>query len=231
VSGIQNTILHELREMMEPVFSQVSPGYGPLRTIALHRAANSFATAVLLPGEEFAKRVRETGFDPVALSKRYAKSCSQVLLRMGEVMRGQVFFYAALYERTGGAESDWKVTYWTGSQNEDCPEANLHGAGRVLPRKGHCVIPGSPVDMAIRTGKTHLVEHIALPGVSGDDGLTAIAQPVPVPEGGPGKVALVIMLASDAEKLAPQVKRTRPLAIDRLDLFISGKEPRYEHGS
>lgn len=229
VSGIQNTILHELREMMEPVFSQVSPGYEPLRTLALHRAANSFATAVLLPAEEFEKRVRETGFDPVALSRRYAKSCSQVLLRMGEVMRGRAFFYAALYEQADGTGPDWKVAYRTGSQNETDRGANLHGAGRVLPRKGHSVVPGSPVDMAIRTGRAHFVEHIALPGVSGNDGLAAIARPVPVPEGRPGQIALVMVLASEAGKLAPQVGRARPLAVDRLDLFISGKESRYEH--
>jgi len=227
LSGIQNTILHEFREMMEPVLAQISPNYEPLRTLALHRAANSFATAVLLPRDQFEERVRKTGFDVMALSNLYSKSCSQVLLRMGEVMHGHVFFYAALYEQAAGTKPDWRVAYWTGSYNEDSPEANLHGAGRLFPKKGHPVIPGSPVDMAIKTGRTHFVEHIALPGVSGDDGLTAIAQPLAKP----GKVALVMMLRSDAHKLEPQVERTKPVAINRLRMFTMGKESRYEYGS
>ena len=231
VSGIQNTILHEFREMMEPVLAELSPNYESLRTLALHRAANSFATAVLLPREDFAKGVRKTGFDVIALSKLYAKSCSQVLLRMGEVMHGRIFFYAALYEQVAGTESDWRVTYWTGSYNEDCPEANLHGAGRLFPKKGHPVIPSSPVDMAIKTGRTHFVEHIALLSGDTDDGLAAIAQPLALPEGRPGKVALVMMLKSDAQKLEPQIERTKPVVINRLPMFTTGKESRYEYGS
>jgi hypothetical protein len=40
VSGIENTILHEIREMMEPHFAVVCPSYEPLDNGARHIAAN-----------------------------------------------------------------------------------------------------------------------------------------------------------------------------------------------
>ena len=57
VSGIENTILHEFREMIEPIFAEVCPGYEPLRTLAVHLAANRFASSVLLPMESFVAKV------------------------------------------------------------------------------------------------------------------------------------------------------------------------------
>jgi len=86
-SGLENTILHEMREMMERIFPEVCPGYRPLRTLATHLAANRFATAVLLPRESFESKMYETGLDVVALANFYQKSCSQVLLRMGRCFR------------------------------------------------------------------------------------------------------------------------------------------------
>jgi len=229
ISGIENTILHEFREMIEPVFTDTCPDYEPLRTIALHLAANSFATAVLLPRDEFEEKIYETGFDVIALSSLYSKSCSQVLLRMGEVMHGRIFFYAALYEKDNSAESDWRVTYWTGSYNEDCPEANVYGTDKLFPRKGHQVMPGSPVAMVIKTGKTHLIEHITLSEDTEDSGLTAIAQPLALPGAKSSKVALIVMLKSDGQKLKPQVERTKPLVIEKLRVSTIGKEFKYEY--
>ena len=231
VSGIENTILHELREMIEPVFVEVCPDYEPLRTIAIHRAANSFATAVLLPRAEFERKVYETGFDVIALSKLYSKSCSQVLLRMGEVLRGKIFFYAALYEKDENAETDWSVTYWTGSNNEDCPEANAYGANGFFPRKGHKVVSGSPVDMAIKTGKTHLIEQITLSDNIDDDSLVAIAQPMMLPASKPGKITIIMMLKSDSRNLEPQIAKSNPVVIEKVRISISEKEFRYEYGS
>ena len=99
VSGIENTILHEIREMMEPHFAEVCPSYKPLDDSACHIAANRFASAVLLPSESFINKAYKTGLDVFELAEYYEKSCSQVLLRMGEVLNGQHFFYSALYER------------------------------------------------------------------------------------------------------------------------------------
>ena len=231
LSGIENTILHELREMIEPIFTDVCPGYEPLRTIAIHRAANSFATAVLLPKAEFEEKVYETGFDVIALSEIYSKSCSQVLLRMGEVIRGKLFFYAALYEQDETTGTDWRVNYWTGSHNEDIPEANVYGADGFFPKKGREVAAGSPVDKVIQTGKTHLLKHITFSEDVDDGGLVAIVQPMILPVSKTGKIAMIMMLKSDSRNLEPQIVKSNPVVIEKVRISISGKEFRYEYGS
>ena len=231
VSGIENTILHELREMIEPIFTEVCPGYEPLRTIAIHLAANSFATAVLLPKADFEEKVYETGFDVIALSELYSKSCSQVLLRMGEVLRGKLFFYAALYEKGEGNEVGWRVTYWTGSNNEDCPDINVYVPDGFFPKKGHKVVSGSLVDRAIKTGKTQFAELVTPSDDMDDCGLTAIAQPLLLPESISSKTALIVMLDSDGRKLQPQVEKTNAAVIQRLRISPTGKEFNYEYGT
>src|SRR3972149_3726571 len=123
ISGIQNTILHEIREIMEGIFPAVCRDYSPLKTSAKHYAANKFATAVLLPEKSFTRKVYETGFDVIGLANFYSKSCSQVLLRIGEVLQGKLFFYAGLYEPD--TDNNWRVTYWTGGNNHHDPEANV----------------------------------------------------------------------------------------------------------
>lgn len=216
-SGIENTILHEFREMIEPVFAELCPDYEPLRTIAVHQAANRFATAVLLPKESFRDKVYETGMDVVTLSKYYYKSCSQVLLRMGEVLYGKLFFYGALYENTEQDKSDWKVTYWTGSCNEEFPEANIniYSLDGFFPRRGRKINPDSLADRAVKTGKTHLVEHVTLIDETEDNGLTAIAQPLLLAPDKLDKVALIALLKADAAKLAPQIEKTDPVVIEK----------------
>jgi hypothetical protein len=214
ISGIENTILHEFREMIEPVFIEICPAYEPLRTIALHLAANRFATAVLLPRDEFEQKVYETGFDVIALSGIYSKSCSQVLLRMGEVLHGRIFFYAALYENQSPNSTDWKVTCWTCGRNEECPEANVSGLYDFFPKKGHPVVPGSLVETTIKTGKPHMIRHITIVDEIEEDGLTAISQPLFLPEPALSKVALVVSLQSESEKLHPQVRRLKPTVLE-----------------
>ncbi len=211
-SGIENTVLHEFREMIEPVFAELCTDYNPLRTNAVHLAANKFATAVLLPKDEFQDRVYETGFDVIALSKLYSKSCSQVLLRMGEVLQGSVFLYSSLYEQ--GPELDnWTLTYWTGSANNNDPEANVYGAEGLFPRKGRTVLPGSLVDMVITTKKPHLVSRITILDSRDDDGLTAMATPLVI-RGSLFKIALVVLLGNNRNLLVPQIERTSPTIIE-----------------
>lgn len=214
ISGIENTILHELREMMEPIFAGLCADYEPLRTLAVHLAANRFATSVLLPREAFRAKAYETGLDIIALARFYSKSCSQALLRMGEVLEGRLFFYAALYENTPQMEPGWKVTYWTRGWNEEYPEANVYGIDELFPRRGHSVIPGSLVDMTIGTGKSHLVRRITLLDDMEDDGLIAIAQPLMLPRVKPAKVGLVVLLQGDGRLLEPQIERTRPVVVE-----------------
>ena len=213
VSGTENTILHEIREMMETLFAEVNPNYMPLRTIARHIAANKFASAVLLPEESFRGRVYETGLDIIALARLYSKSCSQVLLRMGEVLLGRLFFYAALYE-AGPGENEWKVNYWTVSYNDDDLEANFHDRGGFFPRKGKHVIPGSLVDMAINNRKAHLARRITMLDDGIGEGLTAIASPLIDRNYGATKVALVVLLDQSGELLTPQIRRLKPAIVE-----------------
>jgi hypothetical protein len=213
VSGIENTILHEIREIMESVFTEVCPRYEPLRTIAVHTAANRFASAVLLPKDEFRAKVYETGLDVIALANLYRKSCSQVLLRMGEVLQGKLFFYGALYEKYDTVDPDWRVTFWTQSRNDDIPEANVSGLYDFFPRKGHEVVSGSLVDRAIKSRKPCMVNVITLLDSMDDDGLTAIAQPLLRP-GRPGKVALIVLLKEDSSKLQTQIELTKPVTVE-----------------
>jgi len=212
-SGIENTILHETREMMERIFAKVCPGYRPLGRTATHLAANRFATAVLLPRKSFESKMYETGLDVIALADFHQKSCSQVLLRMGEVLQGRLFFYGALYELGLDVEPDWMVTYWTRSWNEEFPDANVHGIESLYPRKGHQVIPGSLVSRVIEKGKPYFVRRITLLDDDDEECLTAIAQPYAPWEDITTKVALVVILGQDCELLRPQLERTRPIAI------------------
>ena len=213
-SGIENTILHETREMMERVFPGVCPSYRPLQTLATHLAANRFATAVLLPRKSFESKMYETGLDVIALADFHQKSCSQVLLRMGEVLQGRLFFYGALYELGLDVEPDWTVTYWTRNWNEELPEANVHGVEGLFPRKGHQVIPGSLVSRVILEGRPYFVRRITLLDDDDEEGLTAITQPY-APWGNiTTKVALVVILGQDSELLRPQLERNTPIVIE-----------------
>ncbi|APH11880.1 hypothetical protein ASJ33_01285 [Dehalococcoides mccartyi] len=211
-SGIENTVLHEFREMIEPVFAELYTDYSPLRTNAVHMAANKFATAVLLPKEEFRDKVYELGFDVIALSKLYSKSCSQVLLRMGEVIQGSVFLYSALYE-PGPEVDSWIVSYWTGSANNDDPDANVYGADGLFPRKGRSVAPGSIIDMVIKTKKPHMVRRITILDTREDDGLVAIARPLVI-AGDLVKVVLVVVLAHSIGLLQPQIDHNNPVEVE-----------------
>jgi hypothetical protein len=210
VSGIQNTILHEIREMMETMFAEVQPGYAPLRTSARHIAANRFAAAVLLPASDFQKKIYDTGLNVAELSRIYSKSCSQVLLRMGEVLQGNLFMYAALYEPN--AEGDWQVTYWTGCSNDSYPDANVYGLDGLFPRRGRPVTPGSLVDMAIKKGKPHIA-HITLTDDIDDEGLAAIARPLMI-SGKVAKTALVVLLGRNLDLFQPQINRSNPVSVE-----------------
>jgi len=210
VSGMQNTILHEIREIMEGVFPSLCPDYKPLKTSAKHYAANKFAAAVLLPEENFTRKIYKTGFDVIELANSYSKSCSQVLLRIGEVLQGKLFFYAGMYEPN--AEGKWRVTYWTGSSNHIDAEANVSGLENFFPRKNNTVAPGSLVDMTIREAKPHFVEQITLLDDT-DDGLVAIANPLMIQDS-PTKVVLTVLLSNNKRLLLPQIERINPIVVE-----------------
>jgi len=212
VSGVENTILHEIREMMEPHFLELCPSYAPLDDSALHIAANRFASAVLLPRESFTRKVYETGLDVFELAGYYAKSCSQVLLRMGEVLSGQRFFYGALYERDSGRDV-WSLNYCTLSPSL-FPEPNFGELGAFFPTKGTEVSPGSLVDMAIKGRGPYLARILTLlDGLPREgqarEGLVALARPL-LTSGVPTRIALMVVLGRNRNLLEPQINRIMP---------------------
>jgi hypothetical protein len=220
VSGIANTLLHEMREMMEPLFAEASPGYQPMDSDRVHIAANKFASAVLLPKTEFADRMYRTGLDVFALAAHYRKSAAQVLLRMGEVMDGYHFFYGGLYER------DWRLDLWSLKYRTSVPSPfplpNVDELGSFFPRKGAPVEPGSFVDMAIRGRKPYMQQIFTMLDVfleqKGEppDGLIVLARPLVV-SGEPAKVGLTALFWQDRALLRPQLKRIDPEVVRIID--------------
>ena len=224
-SGIENTILHELREMMETVFVQTEPGYEPLRTSARHIAANRFASAVLLPGGEFRERAYQTGFDVISLSGTYSKSCSQILLRMGEVLQGRLFFYGALYEPDDAEGKEWAVTYWSGSLNGET-KPSIFGINGPFPKKGKRALPGSLVDKAVKTKMPYLSGKITLNHAwsFSDERLIALVQPMVDTGAEVEKVALIIMKSSDSHLLQPQIDAIKPISLEGVPASLGGKD-------
>ena len=62
-------------------------------------------------------------------------------------------------------------------------------------------------------------------------GLVAVAQPLKLPASKPDKIAFIMMLKSDSRNLEPQIEKTNPVIIERVQISISGKEFRYEYGT
>jgi hypothetical protein len=100
VSGIQNTILHEIREIMEGIFPSICRDYQPLKTSAKHYAANKFATAVLLPERSFTKKVYETGFDVIELANIIRKAAPRYCYESEKYYRGNCFSIPVCTSRT-----------------------------------------------------------------------------------------------------------------------------------
>jgi len=207
-SGQENTILHEFRELMEHVIAELCPTYQPLRTTAVHNAANRFAAAVLLPSQEFKKNAYETGFDIVALSELYWKSYPQVIIRIAEVLQGEMFYYGALYELLDGLPVQYVLTYWSASSRE----ADFSLPGRLFPRKGRAVVLGSLVDEAIWRKAPCLVKRVITSQLESDNDLIALAQPILVDDI-VAKVALVVVLYQDRDVLEPQIERLSPVVV------------------
>ena len=107
-SGLENTILHEMREMMERIFPEVCPGYNPLRTLATHLAANRFATAVLLPRNSFETRCMKPGLMSslwLIFTRKAARRCCCAwgrCFKTGSSSTGRSMSLASMLSRTGG---------------------------------------------------------------------------------------------------------------------------------
>ncbi len=211
-SGKENTILHEMREIMETYFAELQYGYAPLRTSAVHNEANRFAGAVLLPYEQFKRKVLETGLDVLALCDLYSKSCSQIIIRMAEVLRGDMFFYGALYQLQKDYDSQYVLTCWSASARDD----SLLLPSHLFPRRGHSIIAESAVDAALKRKKPCLVDRIVISADNVDSDITAMAQPIML-NGIVSHVVLTAILRQDRNIFEAQIERIQPFTIARFD--------------
>lgn len=212
-SGIQNTLLHEFREMLDPRLADVFPKYRLLSPQAAHRAANLFASAVLLPSSDFIRDIYQTGFDVAALSKIYSKSSSQVLLRMGEVLKGKLFFYGALYEKEIQESDRWQLTYRSLTNNGY--QISISG---LFPRKESKAKTGSLIETCAQTSKPHIVEYVIKRG-GAEINLVSLAQPLLI-DRSVNKVAMVTLLHQDIDCLKPQVDHASPVKLKTIRLNI-----------
>jgi len=211
-SGKENTILHEIRELMETHFADLQPDYSPLRTSAVHNEANRFAGAVLLPREEFKRMALKTGLDARALADHYSKSYAQMIIRIAEVMQRDMFYYGALYEQCNGHRSSPEVTCWSASSPDDsvCVPATL------FPRRGRIAADGSIVDHVYQDTKPYLVNEVIVSEESSDNNLIAIAQPI-ISDSGLAKILLVAVLLQDRDAIEPQIEQLNPMTIEKLE--------------
>ena len=210
-SGIQNTILHEIREIMESILIKVYPAHRPLRTRALHIAANHFAAAFLLPENYFLQDIYNTGFDILDLARMYSKSCAQILLRMGEVLRGKEFFYGALYAPETELNDKWTVNYCTQSARFDNSLSYWYRMNGYLPKKGRGIKSGSFIEQTIKTGKSHLIAYQIKEGEN--NSLVILSQPQLINKT-VSKIVVVIVPEENQDLLVPQIERLKPVKLD-----------------
>jgi hypothetical protein len=166
--------------------------------------------------------VCETGLDVFELAEYYAKSLSQVLLRMGEVLNGKHFFYGALYDRDS-KQGSWSVNYCTLSPTL-FPDPDLTELGAFFPAKGTAVAPSSVVDMAIKERKPHLVRLLTIfdafpQGDMAMEGLVALSRPLLMSDV-PTKVALMVVLGRERNLLGPQISRIKPEIVKQSHLNL-----------
>jgi len=214
--GIQNTILHELREIMEPFLGEVCSAYRPLDKNGAHIAANHFASAVLLPQEDFLDQAYQTGFDVIALAQLYNKSCAQVLLRMGEVLEGKLPFCGNLYEPHPERPDCWVASYAAcTAKHPDHGIGWLQLDGFFLP-KGRLVKRGSLVEKTIRNGQPHSLIYRFLSGEVEQGSWLILTQPQLFNKA-LSRVAAVMLPAPNQDLLEPQIESIQPIFLEPIE--------------
>ncbi len=203
----EHTVLHETYEIICETLSGLHPGSPPIGNVC--READRFAAAVLMQPGPFAAYARATGFDVVALQKRYGRAYASVTLRLGEVMRDQPLV-AVLYERKEqGEPSAWaeppapgalrvKVAVWT--PGFGALDSRLLGGLRGgMPRHGTPPSHGSAAERVALTGRAAYAEESAI----------AIAARPVFWHGRLAKVAVAAVPHRDRSALQPQLANAR----------------------
>ena len=197
----EHTVLHETYEIiLDALISLRGIPVSPRRSIC--READRFAAAVLMQPEPFAAYAAATGFDVVALQRRYRRSYASVTLRLAEVMRRQPLF-AVLYEAPRNAQAQSPaalcatvVARTPGFGSRRSPF--LTGPQSILPWRGAPPPAGSAAEQAVCTGTPIYVESVGAQGVA-----LAVR---PVRWGGQvAKIAVVAVPYRDRSVLLPQV--------------------------
>ena len=194
----EHTVLHETYEIICETLSGLHPGSPPVGNVC--READRFAAAVLMQPGPFAAYARATGFDVVALQKRYGRAYASVTLRLGEVMRDQPLL-AVLYER--GEEGE--PSAWT---EPPVPDAFRIKVAARTPGFGPL---GSPLLGSARTGTPpppgSAAERVAFTSQAAytEEGDVAIAARPVFWHGRLAKVAVVAVPHRDRSALRPQL--------------------------
>ncbi len=194
----EHTVLHETYEIICETLSGLHPGSPPVGNVC--READRFAAAVLMQPGPFAAYAKATGFDVVALQKRYGRAYASVTLRLGEVMRDQPLL-AVLYERAEiGEPSAWakplapgafRVTVAARTPGFVTMDAPLLGN----PRTGMLPSPDSTAERVALTGRATYAE----------EGEVAVAARPVLWHGRLAKVAVAAVPHRDRSMLLPQL--------------------------
>ena len=189
-----------------------TPPPRPPRTVCVE--ANRFAAAVLLQPDAFSLFARASGYDVLALQKRYGCSYASATLRLAEVMRRQPLM-AVLYEREekgeiAGWDSQPPPSRFMASVVVRTPGFGMRDSHLLCgerggrPRKTKSVSHGSLAHRVLLTGGAAYAERE--PGRNGNGAgpsdLAVVARPVP----------LVRTAGQDRPGRRPLPRPRRPLA-------------------
>ena len=198
----EHTVLHETYEIICETLGGLHPSSPPAGNVC--READRFAAAVLMQPGPFAAYARATGFDVVALQKRYRRAYASVTLRLGEVMRDQPLV-AVLYERSEkGDSSVWAEPPAPGAFRVKVA-ARTPGFGTTGSRLrgGSPPSPGSVAEHVALTGRAaYAEERVAASG--GEEAMAVAARPV-FWHGRLSKVAVVAVPHQTRAVLLPQL--------------------------
>ena len=221
-----HTVLHETYEIVCETLSDMEFDTPPPRIVCAE--ANRFAAAALLQPNSFSPLARASGFDVLALQKRYGCSYATAALRLGEVVRRQPLM-AVLYER----EEEGEIPGWDiqppPSRFKATVVARTPGfgarAGRLLcgerggrPRKDKSVSTGSLAHRVLLTGRAVYAEQAPGSNGAGPSDMAVAARPV-FWYGRLAKIALVAVPYGDRAVLLPQLARDAFERVEDLAAF------------
>jgi hypothetical protein len=157
--------------------------------------------------------------DMIALSNLFNKSCSQVLLRMKEVLDGKLAFCGTLYEPHPERPEHWVVSYSTSTTNHTRHNIGWLKIDGFYPSKGQTVKPRSIVDRTLSSGKSHSVSYHIMQGLEEKGSWLILAQPLIIDDV-VSKVAVVMLPVPEQNLLKPQIENVNPIQLEPISRYI-----------